>query len=293
MQENGRRDSPQDDRVNDKKDDLACAMDVKNVKEYDVDGDRIPFYWPPFRKGPPNIFLPHKPAQMEGGRRKVSPPDHYDRVTIEWCCGRNSMLGKSSKHSSGGKVVRLTIDDDLRTSEGLQKAIRVLQDCPRGRTLLWSSMPCAGGSPWQTLNAATGEGLGKIEGRWRDFRLLWSNFEFMARAVMDVGGEVVIEWPERCKYWADISVMRFVKQHSFVDSMFHGYACGLVTKHNMPIGRPMKKPWRSSSNDPIMVSFLNRKCQGGHDHVECRGRDCKASEDYTPAVIDAAHAGFL
>jgi hypothetical protein len=90
MQENGRRDSPQDDRVNDKKGDVACAMDVKNGKEYDVDGDRIPFYWPPFRKGPPTIFLPRKPAQMEGGRRKVSPPDHYDQVIIEWCCGHNS-----------------------------------------------------------------------------------------------------------------------------------------------------------------------------------------------------------
>jgi hypothetical protein len=115
----------------------------------------------------------------------------------------------------------------------------------------------------------------------------------MARAVVDVGGKVVVEWPERCKYWADIPVVRFVKQHSFVDSIFHGCACGLVTKRNVPIGRPMKKPWRSSSNDPIELSFLNRKCQGGHDHVECRGRDCKASEDYTPAVVDATHAGFL
>jgi hypothetical protein len=163
MQENGRRDSPQDDRVDDKKDDLAWAMDVKNVREYDVDGDRIPFYWPPFRKGPPTIFLPHKPAQMEGGRRKVSPPDRYDQVIIEWCCGRNSMLGKSSKHSSGCKVVRLTIDDDLRTSEGLRNAIQVIQVCPRGRTLLWSSMPCAGGSPWQTLNAAMGEDWGRLK----------------------------------------------------------------------------------------------------------------------------------
>jgi hypothetical protein len=175
--------------TNDKKDDLACAMDVKNVKEYDVDGERILFYWPPFRKGSPTIFLPHKPPQMEGGRREVSAPDHYDRVIIEWCCGRNSMFGKSSKHSSGCKVVRLTIDDDLRASEGLQKAIQVFQDCPRGRTLLWSSMLCAGGSPWQTLNVAMGEGLEKIEGHWRDFRFLWSNFELMARAVMDVGGK--------------------------------------------------------------------------------------------------------
>jgi hypothetical protein len=45
-------------------------------------------------------------------------------------------------------------------------------------------------------------------------------------------------------------------------------------------------------NDSIMLSFLNRKCQCGHDHAGCRGRDCKASEDYTSAVIDAIHSGF-
>jgi hypothetical protein len=115
----------------------------------------------------------------------------------------------------------------------------------------------------------------------------------MARAVVDIGGKVVIEWPERCKCWTENPVVRFVKQRDFVDSIFHGCACGLVTKHNVHIGQPMKKPWRSSSNDPIVLSFLDRKCQGGHDHAQCRGRDCKASEDYTPAVIDAIHSGFL
>jgi hypothetical protein len=37
-----------------------------------------------------------------------------DRVIIEWCCGHDSLLGCPSKYSKGCKVVRLTIDDDLR-----------------------------------------------------------------------------------------------------------------------------------------------------------------------------------
>jgi hypothetical protein len=202
------------------------------------------------------------------------------------------MLGKPSTRSDGCKVVRLTIDDDLGTLEGLQKEIRIVQDCPRGRTLLWSSTPCAGGSPWQTLNVALGKGLEKIEGRWGDFRLLWSNFEITARAVMDIGGKVVIEWPERCKYWTETQVMKLINKHNFVESICHGCACGLVAKYNLPLGQAMKKPWRSSSNDPIMLSFLKKTCQGGHDHAECRGRDCEASGDYTPAVIDDVHSGF-
>jgi hypothetical protein len=141
------------------------------------------------------------------------------------------MLGKPSTRSDGCKVVRLTIGDDLRTLEGLQQAIRIVQDCPRGRTLLWSSMPCAGGSPWRTLNVALGEGLEKIEGRWGDFRLLWSNFEMMARAVMDIGRKVVIEWLERCNCWTETQVVKFVNKHNFVESIFHGCACGLVAKY--------------------------------------------------------------
>jgi hypothetical protein len=78
--------------------------------------------------------------------RQVSKVLHYDRVIIEWCCGHDSMLGRPSARSDGCKVIRFTIDDDLRTMEGLQKALRIVQDCPRGRTLLWSSMPCAGGA---------------------------------------------------------------------------------------------------------------------------------------------------
>jgi hypothetical protein len=42
----------------------------------------------------------------------------------------------------------------------------------------------------------------------------------------------------------------------------------------------------------MMLTHLMDRCRGGHSHTECRGRDCEASEDYTPAVIDAIHAGF-
>jgi hypothetical protein len=71
MLENGRRDLPEDNRTNDKRDDLACATDVKYIKEYAEDGDRIPFFWP------------RKTAQTKGGLRKVSAQDHFDRVIIE------------------------------------------------------------------------------------------------------------------------------------------------------------------------------------------------------------------
>jgi hypothetical protein len=72
------------------------------------------------------------PAGVKEKRRKVSDVVQYDRVIIEWCCGHDSMLGRPSTHSDGCEVIGLTIDDDLRTMDGLQQALRIVQDCPRG-----------------------------------------------------------------------------------------------------------------------------------------------------------------
>jgi hypothetical protein len=222
--------------------------------------------------------------------RTIAAVAHHDRLIIEWCCG-HSLLGLTSKYSDGCEVIRFAIDDDLRVLAGLQKALRVINQRPKGRTLLWGAMPCAGGSPWQTLNIALGVGLEKIEARY--FRVLWGNFVIAAEAVIDIDGIVAIEWPERCKYWLDPRVGGFLKKHQFDQSVFHGCACGLVTKYNEPLHKPMKKPWRCFSNNFKMLIYFNRKCLGNHTHAECRGEDCKASEDYTPDIIDAIHMGFV
>jgi hypothetical protein len=153
-------------------------------------------------------------------------------------------------------------------------------------------MLCAGGSPWQMLNIYKGVGLEKIEGRWRDFRVLWDNFAIAAQAVMDIGGFVALEWPNQCKYWSDPREEQFLTQREFEKSVFHGCAYDPVTRFNKPLGRPIKKPWRMASNDTRMLTHLNRKCVGDHEHAECRGEDCKASEEYTIAVVAAIHKGF-
>jgi hypothetical protein len=185
--------------------------DMEMKKEYDVDGDRIPFCWPPFRVGMPKLFAPVTPfssalkvaqklndddddyvnrvqdsdvgatkskcfyefLEKRRSREQVidCPPDlgtyidgmmgsidydyqfehgtsnideclpceeqtgievetiEIDRVIIEWCCGYNR-LGQPSKHSPGCRVVRLTIDDDLRTLDGFHEALNIARHCP-------------------------------------------------------------------------------------------------------------------------------------------------------------------
>ena len=71
------------------------------------------------------------------------------RRIVEFCCGQESRIGKLAPPDC--EVIRLTIDDDLTTREGLEKAIAAVSvdGLP---TLLMGSLPCVGGSPYQYMN---------------------------------------------------------------------------------------------------------------------------------------------
>jgi hypothetical protein len=95
MLENGRRDMPQDDGLNDKQENLACAIDPGDKQS---DGGDFAEATAPGRpgsipsvKGAQDKGTPQNPAQMNEGRSKIPQLNHYDRVIIEWCCGHDSM----------------------------------------------------------------------------------------------------------------------------------------------------------------------------------------------------------
>jgi hypothetical protein len=122
--------------------------------------------------------------------------------------------------------------------------------------------------------------------------ILWGNFVVAAKAIIRIDGVVVIEWPDRCNYWLDPRVDDFLEKYQFGQKVFHGCAYGLVTRYNVPLHKPMKKPWKCSSDNPKMLTYLNKRCAVNHTHVECGDEDCEASEDYTPEIIDAIRMGF-
>jgi hypothetical protein len=82
----------------------------------------------------------------------------YDRVLIEWCCGPRNLLGEPSACSNGCKVIRLTVDDDLRTATGLNRALRIIGKWPKGvlcRVLvgvLGNRLTCVEVLGWGRLN---------------------------------------------------------------------------------------------------------------------------------------------
>eukprot|EP00959_Pyramimonas_sp_CCMP1952_P121561 2541803-Pyramimonas_sp.AAC.1 len=87
----------------------------------------------------------------------------------------------------------------MRTNEGLRIALNDINTFERTHITLWGSMPCTGGSPWQTVNEAhcfrTGNhrAMRRLRGLRTDFRYLFRNFRGIARAVHKAGGVFGIE----------------------------------------------------------------------------------------------------
>ena len=84
----------------------------------------------------------------------------FDRMLIELCTNEDSKLGESTQSSEGCLVVRVTIKHDLTTERGVQFVLQVISAwCSHRRLigakvclLLWISIPCTGGSPWNRQN---------------------------------------------------------------------------------------------------------------------------------------------
>ena len=83
---------------------------------------------------------------------------------------------------SVSEIIRLTIENDLRTKSGLE-----VEGC-----LLWASIPCDGGSPIHYLSK---------DWDTEDAKKMWYNFMKVARRNRDRGGRCAIEWAVNNDYW--------------------------------------------------------------------------------------------
>ena len=71
------------------------------------------------------------------------------RTLVEVCCGHDSVLGQDSSETQRCRKIRITVDDDFTSRAGLNKTLHEIEG---PNTLVWASLPCTGGSPWQHLN---------------------------------------------------------------------------------------------------------------------------------------------
>jgi len=211
----------------------------------------------------------------------------HNRTLVEFCCGPNSVLGQPSDAPEGCNVIRLTADDDVTTPRGREKAMKAVESkC----CLLWASMPCTGGCPWQHINIKFPGMRAKLRKYYAEFRAIWKCFVEVARKVIERGGHVAVEWPASCAYWSWDCVKEFASEVGLKFVRFDGCALGVVS---LKTGLPIRKPWKvATTSDFIVNAFSGRLCTGDHEHTTCRGADAKNSENYSPLFADLVHGAL-
>ena len=104
-----------------------------------------------------------------------------------------------------------------------------------------------------------------------------------------VGARVILEWPDRCMYWDDEDYVEFFKKYGFSFVKFDGCMYGLIAAFGKGKGLPIRKPWRIALVNTCLPEFLNKRCDGNHEHTPCEGENTLYSQGYTPQIVKAIH----
>eukprot|EP00969_Alexandrium_andersonii_P203117 8975659-Alexandrium_andersonii.AAC.1 len=65
---------------------------------------------------------------------------------------------------------------------------------------------------------------GHYDFHWR----LWEGIEEVASRSRRVGATVFLEWPKRCRYWAESRIVEFLDKLGFEGAIFDGCMYGLT-----------------------------------------------------------------
>ena len=100
------------------------------------------------------------------------------RHIVEFCTSENSKIGDERYVKEGCSVLRCSLKDDVTTNAGLKRAV---DGVSKPGCLLWASMPCIGGSPWQHINRHKPGGLEELDAHIKDWYKIWTAFKTVAR----------------------------------------------------------------------------------------------------------------
>jgi hypothetical protein len=227
------------------------------------------------------------------------------RYLVEYCCGEDSLLGQTTKHSEGCISVRLTEAHDMTTKYGMDYAKSRVSEANRanGDILLWSAMPCTGGSPWQNYNKRFESARVKIQQHIELFDKLWCNFEKLVSYTQQQIKQsrnksqgqpcasrmwTAIEWPKDCSYWRLDKVRAFIYRNQLQTRVING--CMLDLFSTIHPGKLIPKPWIiETDSECLSFAFEDRTCNRQaamlsgktREHAACEGKDTKLTENYT------------
>ena len=163
-------------------------------------------------------------ATLTPGRTKVL--THFkkcifsiQRRCIEWCCGRDSIIGQESPEIANCDKIRITEEEDASSTGGLDFAKAALagrndicKPKKKLRSIILSACPCTGGSPWQFINVKKPGMYLKIRKHVAKHKKIFSNCEKLTES-MDEEDFIALEWPSSCAYWRNKETIAFMEKH--------------------------------------------------------------------------------
>ena len=176
------------------------------------------------------------------------------RHIIEFCTSENSKIGDKRYVRNGCVVLRCSLKDGVTTNAGLKRAH---DGVSKPGCLLWASMPCIGGSPWQHIKRHKPGGLEKPETHIKDWYKIWTAFKAVARECIKHNGHIADEWLPGCDYWKYYVVQEFFGELQLEKIKFDGCALGRCSDYNDPI----RNPWCVvTTNGHIFRAFAKYSC---------------------------------
>ena len=215
-------------------------------------------------------------------------PSGKDRMIIEFCCSKDSSLGKSSNATRGAHVMRVheALQAQTKACESniLKEAERFRKSNPKCPILVFASLPCTGGSNWIKVNEMGGETEKGKEHR-KKFRDLLKALKRLLRKLAVFSPKIAFELPKTCLYWSWPEVQALIKQHSLRVARIDGCMMGVVDKD----GIPLLKAWCIATNVSTMLNLKGVTCDNTHEHGTPRGQALKEAGNYTPHMAKLLH----
>ena len=217
-------------------------------------------------------------------------------MLYEWCCEPGSKLAQwFIDHGHGAR--RLCFPKcDMSKVEVVEAITRqMLLDERRGYTIvMWVSLSCAPWSTWQFVNAALSqETFDKIqierELSVRMIRLMVLTMNTLAERLPAEHFIRAFEWPRGAVGWHLQDIKKVI---NLMPKLCEFDGCQYDVKDGK--GLAVKQPWRVVTNHSPLVKALGRRCQGEHQHGQCRGPVAEASGVYKSrfaAIVGKATTG--
>ena len=215
-----------------------------------------------------------------------------DKVTcteiliVEFCTSPESEMKEVGSRTEGVEVLTVTEADDGNPigTQSSQFREQMISHRKRGKlVVLWSSIPCTGGCPFQyiCIKKFGQDYMGHLRELYQIQKKLWKGFLRMS----EVADFVSIEWPKRCAYWGWNQTKDFLRKRKDV---FQTYVDACFSQVEPERSSWSERPGELKTDSTRLLESLNVcVCDGRHDHLPSKEVNWKETQHYPRRFLRA------